>query len=63
MIKFVDIQGTEHLWNDEDVAGLKTVKFFGADKVAYFVTHQNDAQIEISKECYQDFLDAGYKEF
>lgn len=63
MIKFVDIQGNEHLWNYDDVAGLKTVKVFGADKMAYFVVHQYDTLIEISKECYQEFLNSGYKEF
>lgn len=61
MIKFVDIQGNEQSWNRDDVVGLKTVKVFGADKVAYFVIHQYGTQIEISKECYQEFLNEGYK--
>lgn len=61
-IKFIDVSGNDISWEDEDVAGLKTINVFGSNNCAYFVIHQQGVEVEITEKCYQDFLNAGYEE-
>lgn len=61
MIKFEDINGNDYTLNEEVIQGVREKKVFGSNRKAYFLVDEEGFEIEISKSCYDDFIEAEYK--
>lgn len=63
MIKFESLNGDSVSWPADVILGVKKINVLDSDKEAYFVINSQDNEIEISKSCYNEFIEAGFKVF
>lgn len=62
MVIFESIKGHELSWGKDSVRGVKKVKVFGTSRTNYIVMNYDDDMVEISEECFNDFVENGFDE-